>query len=208
MKILALELSSQRGSIVWRENDQAVFVRFFANDRKHSGAFFENAREASRQFGPPDAIVVGLGPGSYAGVRIAIATAIGLRTATRAKLCGIPSICAIDTEARIYSVIGDARRESFFLGRVKEGRMVEEPSLYSKEDLTRRLTELAEPVYVSEALPQFPVAALAFPSARRLAELAREQIDGMPEAQSLEPIYLREPFITVPKTPLLSAMRR
>ena len=77
MKILALELSSGQGSVAWLENDREPFVRIFANDRKHSGLFFENLQLCSRKFGAPDTIVVGLGPGSYAGVRIAIATAVG-----------------------------------------------------------------------------------------------------------------------------------
>lgn len=68
MKILALELSSGRGSLAWLEKDREPFVCSFANDRKHSGLFFENLQRCSRKFGAPDVIVVGLGPGSYAGV--------------------------------------------------------------------------------------------------------------------------------------------
>lgn len=208
MRILALELSSRQGSVAWLENGQEPFVRVFANDRKHSGALFENLRSVSRQFGAPNAIVVGLGPGSYAGVRIAIAAAIGLRAASGAKLGGMPSICAIETDASDYCVIGDARRESFFFGRVREGRVVEGPLLCSSSELSARIAEPAGPLYVSEELLQFPGATAAYPSAWRLAELAREQIDEMPEAQSLEPIYLRGPFITIPRTPPLLAIKR
>ena len=55
MKILALELSSGQGSVAWLENDREPFVRIFANDRKHSGLFFENLQICSREFGTPDA---------------------------------------------------------------------------------------------------------------------------------------------------------
>ena len=54
------------------------------------------------------------------------------------------------------------------------------------------------PLYASERLPQFPVAQLGYPSAGRLAEVASlraGEIDAV-----LEPIYLREPHITVAKT--------
>ena len=121
MKTMAFELSSRQGSIALMEDDAVSFDQTFANDRKHSGLFFENLRLCVQQFGAPDAIVVGLGPGSYAGVRIAIATAVGLRTAALATLCGVPSICALEVEAREYFVIGDARRQSFFLARVRDG---------------------------------------------------------------------------------------
>jgi tRNA threonylcarbamoyladenosine biosynthesis protein TsaB len=208
MKILALELSSGQGSIAWLEDDREPFVRTFANDRKHSGLFFENLQLCSREFGAPDAIVVGIGPGSYAGVRIAIATALGLRTASTAKLAGIPSVCAIETTAGEYCVIGDARRESFFFGRIKNGRMTEGPSLHSGGELERKIEELDVPLHTCESLPQFPRAELAYPSARRLAEVARDRIGELADTRSLEPIYLRAPHITVPKVAPMPAIKR
>jgi tRNA threonylcarbamoyladenosine biosynthesis protein TsaB len=208
MKILALELSSNQGSVAWLEEDRDPFIRTFANDRKHSGLFFENLRLCSREFGAPDAIVVGLGPGSYAGVRIAIATAVGLRAASATKLIGVPSICAIDPASREYCVIGDARRQSFFFARVTDGRLTEGPSLHSAAEAERKILESRVPVYASAPLGQFPQALLAFPSARRLAELARDQIKEIPDSRSLEPIYLREPHITVPKASPMTRTNR
>lgn len=206
MKILALELSSAQGSIAWLDGERDPFAVSFSNDRKHSGLFFENLQRCRQQFGLPDLIVVGLGPGSYAGVRIAIAAAVGLRLASAAKLIGIPSICAIDTGAREYCAIGDARRHSFFFARVGEGRLLEGPSLHSTTELSAKLADSPIPVLASESLAQFPQAAVAFPSAQRLAELAREQVDEISDSQPLEPIYLREPHITTPKAPRASGI--
>jgi tRNA threonylcarbamoyladenosine biosynthesis protein TsaB len=208
MKILALELSSGQGSVAWIEEDRDPFVRSFANDRKHSGLFFENLQLCSRKFGAPDAIVVGLGPGSYAGVRIAIATAVGLRAASEAKLIGIQSICAIDPAASEYCVIGDARRQSFFFARVCDGRLLEGPSLHAAAEVERKISELRWPIYATAPLPQFLQVLVAFPSARRLAELARDQIGEIPDSPSLEPIYLREPHITVSKASITTAINR
>jgi len=208
MRILALELSRGQGGVAWLEDGREAFVRIFANDRKHSGLFFENLQLCLREFGAPDAIVAGLGPGSYAGVRIAIATAVGLRAAFGSKLVGIPSICALDPVAREYCVIGDARRESFFFGRVSDGRVTEGPSLHSGAELEVKIKESSVPLYAWEPLPHFPMATLAYPSARRLAELAQDQIGEMADTGSLEPIYLREPHITVPKASPIAAINR
>jgi tRNA threonylcarbamoyladenosine biosynthesis protein TsaB len=208
MKILALELSSGQGSIAWLENDRDPFVRIFANDRKHSGLFFENLQLCSREFGAPDMIVVGLGPGSYAGVRIAIAAAIGLRVASASKLIGIASIRGMETAAREYCVVGDARRSSFFFGRVSDGILMEGPSLYSGVELEMKISELSVPLYASEPLPQFSKATLAYPSARKLAEVARAQAGELEDTPSLEPIYLREPHITIPKMSRASALHQ
>ena len=208
MKVLALELSSGRGSIAWLEGGGEPFVRSFANDRKHSGLFFENLQFCSREFGRPDGIVVGLGPGSYAGVRISIAAALGLRTASASKLVGIASICGMETSVRDYRVIGDARRASFFFGRVVDGRLVEGPSLHSGVELEKKLLESSVPLYASETLPKFSQATLAYPSAGRLAVLACKQLGEPGYTQSLEPIYLREPHITVAKASRASAIHQ
>lgn len=199
MKTLTFELSSSQGSIALLENGEVLCARSFPNDRKDSGAFFENVELCLKRFGAPGEIVVGLGPGSYAGVRIAIATAIGLRTAVGATLRGIASICALDVEERDYCVIGDARRQSFYLARVNDGRLTEGPTLMAAPDLQTKVTEATMPVYSSEKLPQFPQARLAYPVARRLAALARLQVAEIDDTRPLEPIYLREPHITTPK---------
>ena len=197
MKTLALEMSTAQGSIAWREDGEALFDGRFAADRKHSGAFFENVQQCLERFGRPEKIIVGLGPGSYAGVRIVIATALGLRSATNAKLAGIPSVCALDVETATYCVIGDARRQTFFFATIEGGRLTEGPVLQTLAKLEAKLGEVTLPVYTSERLPQFPIAKLAYPSAGRLVEIARlyaDDIDG-----ALEPIYLREPHITAAK---------
>ena len=199
MKSLAFELSSGQGSIALLENGAALFERSFPNDRKDSGGFFENVEFCLKQFGAPAEIVVGLGPGSYAGVRIAIASAIGLRSAVGAKLRGIASICALDVEERDYCVIGDARRQSFYLARVGDSRLLEGPTLMAGVDLQTKITAITTVIYSSEKLPQFPEAKLAYPAARRLAELARVHSPEIDDSRSLEPIYLREPHITTPK---------
>lgn len=197
MKILALELSSAQGSIASIQNDEEMCVRF-ANDRKHSGDFFRQLAEQTEKFGMPERIVVGLGPGSYAGTRIAISAAIGLQAATRAELFGIASICGFEMSDDEYVVIGDARRQSFWLARVRQHECVEGPTLQSVDDLQGRLETLGLPVFSSEILPAFPQATLAHPSAITLARLAdrnSSQLVGPP----LEPLYLREPHITQPK---------
>ena len=199
MKTLALEMSTAKGSIALRDGDETLFDASFAADRKHSGEFFENMQGCLQSFGEPRQIVVGLGPGSYAGVRIAIAAALGLRAATSAKLVGISSICALEVETKDYCVVGDARRNSFFFARVSNTRLLDEPILESAAELETRLRQIEIPVYASEKLPQFPTVQLAYPFAGRLAEIALGQANEIADVESLEPIYLREPHITTPK---------
>ncbi len=197
MKILALELSTPRGSLAWLDDEVAV-AREWPNDRKNSAAFFENLDAVMKKFGEPDTIIVGLGPGSYAGTRIAISAAIGLRASSGACLIGFPTICAMDSDAYEYCAIGDARRNSFFFARIRDRELIEGPVLFSENQLQNKLTTFDMPVLCSELLPQFESAVIGYPSALVLARVAREpqRIFSLPP---LEPIYLREPHITEPK---------
>jgi tRNA threonylcarbamoyladenosine biosynthesis protein TsaB len=144
----------------------------------------------------PTSIVVGLGPGSYAGVRIAIATAIGLKAAWGARLLGLPSICALEREE--YVALGDARRNSFFFAHVVQGHCAEGPTLATAEALREKLREWQHlPAVAPEPLPQFENIRVEHPSALRLAELALAVEGG--DEETLAPIYLREPYITTPR---------
>jgi tRNA threonylcarbamoyl adenosine modification protein YeaZ len=199
MKTLALELSTARGSLAWLDGE-FEFTRNWPNDRKNSAAFFENLQVARQKFGAPERVIVGLGPGSYAGTRIAISAAIGMQLSCDARLIGYLSICAIEYDAQDYIVIGDARRKSFFFARILENEVIEGPTLFSEVELKAKLESLepAMRVFSSELLPQFQRPVVSFPSAVILARLAEE-----PRRRfclpPLEPFYLREPHITIPK---------
>lgn len=199
MKTLALELSTARGSLAWLDGE-IEFEREWPNDRKNSTAFFENLEAIRREFGAPEIIIVGLGPGSYAGTRIAISAAIGIQLSCDARLIGYPSICAMQCHAQEYCAIGDARRKSFFLARIIKNELIEGPTLLSEVELRAKLESLdpATLVFSSESLPQFHGPLISFPSALILARLAKEAGRSF-RLPPLEPIYLREPHITVPK---------
>src|SRR5438128_1229035 len=190
MKILALELSASRGGLVWLADNVEVPCEW-SNDRKNSARLFENLNAVTKKLGGPEIIIVGLGPGSYAGTRIAISAAIGLQVASGARLIGFPSICAI--ESGEYCVIGDARRKSFFFAHVRANELVEGPTLFTEAELKHKLDRLGSEmsIFSSEALPQFERAVVRYPSARLLARLAQDPQRSF-SLPPLEPIYLRE----------------
>jgi tRNA threonylcarbamoyladenosine biosynthesis protein TsaB len=200
MKILALELSTGRGSLAWVDDDGMDFTRGWPNDRKNSAAFFANLADVTKKFGAADTIIVGLGPGSYAGTRIAISAGIGLQVSSGGHLIGFPSICAMECDAHEYCVIGDARRKSFFFARVRSNDLVEGPTLLSESELKLKLDpiEVEMPIFTCDSLPQFDRALVHFPSALLLAKLAGEPQRSF-SLPPLEPIYLREPHVTMPK---------
>src|SRR4051794_24403122 len=104
MKILALELSSSRGAIAMSGVESSE--KNWPNERRDSGTFFKTLQSFKNRIGSAEVVVVGLGPGSYAGIRIAVATAIGLSAAWHARLLGAPSICAMEGDDADFFVIG------------------------------------------------------------------------------------------------------
>ena len=63
----------------------------------------------------PDRIVVGTGPGSFAGIRSALAFAQGYAIGSGCEVLGLPSVCALAKEGERRAVIGDARRGKLWI---------------------------------------------------------------------------------------------
>jgi tRNA A37 threonylcarbamoyladenosine modification protein TsaB len=106
----------------------------------------------------------------------------------------------MECDAQEYCVIGDARRKSFFFARILKNEVIEGPTLFSEPELKAKLESFdpATLVFSSESLPQFHGPMICFPSALILARLAKELRRSF-FLPPLEPIYLREPHITMPK---------
>ncbi len=200
--ILALEASSDFASVaLWR--DGAVLAgQEFASKRSLSSDLFPVLARLLEGAGAVDRVVVGLGPGSYAGVRIAIAAALGLQCVWGCELVGIPSVAALGHFGETFQAIGDARRGTWYYSRILNGICVEGPLLLgSEQELHAALALGAElnagPVRASEILPPEWQADTRPPQAAVLAQLAAQNL-GIVQQDDLEPLYLREVHITLP----------
>ncbi len=199
MTTLAIETSTPLGSVVLLENGRTIFSEKFTAARGHSAELFASLERARSLITRCDRIVVGLGPGSYSGARIAIAATIGLEFGLAGEVLGIPSILAFDTTAREYIAIGDARRHSFYFARIADDECAEGPLLLDAAELENKISSHAGlPVFSSAAIDGFPNLEICSPSAERLARLA-ELGRGISARGNLEPIYLRDPHITQPR---------
>jgi len=195
MKTLAVDLSTREGSIAMADDDRLIVSLEWSNDQRNSAPFFHTLNQVIREYSSPEMIIVGTGPGSYTGTRIAIAAAMGLQATTGARICGLPSISAISADPD-YAVLGDAKRSSFFFARVRGGTLVNEIALMSEPNIVERISQTTIPIYTSDDLPQFKQAKLRFPSGALLCQRALEFPRNLVRAP-LSPIYLREPHITV-----------
>jgi len=198
MKVLALEASTDFASVAFWEDGRFVFEEVFASKRSLSADLFPLLWRLLEPVGGADRIVVGLGPGSYAGVRITIAAALGLQAVWGCELVGIPSVAALPEETGCFQVIGDARRGTWYYTRVEAGVCVEGPLLADSGGALRaHLEKAGGKVYATEALPSEWEASVLLPSASNLARLAAAGT-GIVQTGDLEPLYLRDVHITKP----------
>lgn len=173
---------------------------------------FEMIESALRQSGLEreqiDCLAIGLGPGSYTGIRAAIALAQGWQLARDIKLVGVSSAEAIAAQAQADGLSGhvgvviDAQRNEFYLAEYDLGtgsrreiaplRLVTQAEVQTKADAGALLIGPEVTRWFGTGRPVFPRAA----TVGALAEKARDFVPG----EKLEPIYLRETkFVKAPK---------
>lgn len=203
--LLALDLSTAHGSIAVVRGDDVLFQSSFQSERSHNAQVFAPLREALAAAGDElSGIVIGNGPGSYTGVRIAIAAAQGIALSRNVWCVGWSSLTAPDIDVLTdYHIIGDARRQSFYLARVKSGHLLPDLEIVSAEVARERVTENAAwltfdpktPLDVAHVLSAKPCAVRLAKSIQHLSSSELTELIVQP----LIPHYLAEAFITMPK---------
>jgi tRNA threonylcarbamoyladenosine biosynthesis protein TsaB len=216
MKILAIEFSSPQRSVAVLQAGQGATPSGAGSLRgRHSvsevvelggrsmdllGMIEEALRQAQVERNHIEALAIGIGPGSYTGIRAAIAIAQGWQLAGGTRLVGISSAECIAAQAQredlsgLVEVVVDAQREEFYLAGYEltpESRREVEPLRLAGLAEVRKRIEAGEAIVGPEVRKWFPAGRTVFPRAAALAELAVGRANFVP-GEKLEPIYLRE----------------
>ncbi len=149
--------------------------------------------QAGSTLGDLDGVAVGTGPGSFTGLRVAMALAKGLAYGRRIPLFGVPSLdawLAQEPQADV-AVARAGAREAYVLPRGEA-----EVAIVDRERLTTELSGLAvvAPAELADAfgLPNSRDPAAA-PAIARMAAARRAEAPDGDDLHRLEPIYLRPP---------------
>ncbi len=214
MKILALEFSCAQRSVALLEKSdspEAIVEYEVIETGDRSGKPFAMIEEALSRSGTEreqvERVAIGLGPGSYTGIRAAIALSQGWQLATETPLQGVSSAECIAAQAQLEGLTGsiaivvDAQRGEFYLGLYEltqtDRREVTPLRLASAKDVLEH-QERGDKLVGPEVLNWFPKGRTIFPRAATLARLALCQNRFTP-GEELQPIYLRAPsFVKAP----------
>lgn len=217
MKILAIEFSSAQRSVavIRRDEAQASSAVSEVVDAGASAPLVmidEALREAALERERIDCLAVGIGPGSYTGIRIAISLAQGWQLARGVKILGVSSAEAIAAQAQADGLTGrvdvliDAQRGEFYAASYDLSGGVPreiEPLKIINAGAARELAQSARTLIGPEISRSIPTAKTIFPRAATLGALALPRHDFIP-AEKLEPIYLRETtFVKAPPPRIL-----
>lgn len=143
----------------------------------------------------PDQILVGVGPGSFSGIRSAIASAEGMAAVWHCPVLPIRSTGSIAwqfPQATLLGVFSDARRGDVFATFYASGKLERPTAVHPASELPRLLSRTSLAV-TPDSLPGVPQTAQ--PDAATLA--AYVHAHGLEPGLSLEPIHLRPALKTV-----------
>ncbi len=164
---LAIDTATSRTIVGIIEDGVLLFEKFHEGATDHGRALSQLVAEALKSSGPPQQVVVGMGPGPFTGLRVGISFAQTFGLARNIPVVGVCSLDAIDIQESEYTVAIDARRKEIYWARYKDGARIEGPSV-------------SKPAEVSGFIID------QYPDMKKLVSLSAMQ-------NVIEPMYLRRP---------------
>ena len=186
MKTLLIENSTDIGSLAVADEGVVLARRQFLKAGELAGTI----QEIVATFGQPHEIVVGIGPGSYTGLRVAAAMALGLETALKCAAFGCPSVLGYPEEC--YHVVGDARLGTVFFASIAKRQLIRGPELLPAEEFgALRLALGHAPLFANGPVRGFQDLQIVRPEAEHFMRCRAAF------TRTLEPLYLKEPHVNI-----------
>ena len=204
MLVLALDTATPvlvAGLARWSAEDGAAVLaeRAVPSGTKHAEllapAVSGVLEDAGLTMGDLDAVVTGLGPGPFTGLRVGVVTAAALADARGLPVIGVCSLDAIGSGER--TVVTDARRREIYWATYgADGGRLTGPSVDKPADVQLPEPVVGDPAFAADRLGR-PVVAAQVTTAGLLRAAAAQLADPA-SAAPLVPLYLRRPDATPP----------
>jgi tRNA threonylcarbamoyladenosine biosynthesis protein TsaB len=219
-RLAAIETSTALGSVALFEEGRLVAEESVRVSNAHGESLLPMIDALFRRVGWAPADVgrwaVGIGPGSFTGARVGLATAKGIAIATGAEIVGVTSLDAVvqgisDEDCLVVGLVAAAKSEHFVQGTRKGARLLPPAHLKAWEIVPQVLSLHATgPVLVVGAgAPEVDWSPFGervsiraepphdVPCASSVGRVAMTRpADDLPR---LEPLYVMPPHITISK---------
>lgn len=183
-------------------------ARVERDGRKHAELLMPVVQAACADAGTSlsgiDAVVVGVGPGPFTGLRVGMVTAAALGDALEIPVHGVCSLDAIAVDAAgdgPLVVVTDARRREVYWAAYDEaGQRTDGPHVQAPAAMAERAHELGAVAAAggSAALAGLPVRPPESPSPGGLVAVAAPALRAGAAPEPLVPLYLRRPDAAEP----------
>ena len=188
---LALDTATECVSIAVLRNDQVLAEQTVHMDRGQGEALIPMIQkmmtDLNLQMSTLDRVAVSVGPGSFTGVRIGLATARGISLALDIPAIGVSTLqaAAFGTKGHVMAVI-DTKRGDFYTQTFRDAIPTEPPTIRSAQDIRDTGCILTGPGLSASELDTCPCQKDTLPPAVAIG------LASLKESLPAEPLYLRD----------------
>lgn len=216
--ILALDAAGATCSVALGRGDAVLASRKVDARHGHAAILVPMVEEvmaaASASLSALDAIAVGIGPGGFTGLRIALSTARGLGLALKKPVIGITNFQAAAANLPVavrqqhpgdLLVLIDSRREEPFAAWLDADlQFRQSPRFMTVPEIAALIAEVSPALVTGDGLGlwphELPTGAQRVPSLADAAAILHLAADPAQRfARKAAPLYLREPEVSLPK---------
>ncbi|MGC9666661.1 tRNA (adenosine(37)-N6)-threonylcarbamoyltransferase complex dimerization subunit type 1 TsaB [Planosporangium sp. 12N6] len=158
------------------------------------------------------AVVAGLGPGPFTGLRVGLVTAAALGHSLAIPTYGVCSLDALGwRQPGTVLAATDARRKELYWALYADGERITGPAVDRPDEVAGRAAAAGAERVVGEGAEKYdlglPAGEPRYPSPEALAALAADRVRGRAPGEPLTPLYLRRPDATLPGQPRKSVLQ-
>ncbi len=152
IRVLSIDTSSSRGSVALMRAAELVAELRLLSQETHSGRLLNSVEFLLSLSGwylrDVQLIAVGIGPGSFTGIRIGVSTALGLAQTLSCPMAAVSGLEALAHESAFVKgrigIVMDAQRSQVYYAEYLAGatgrlRLVQKPGVWFPRDLDRAL---------------------------------------------------------------------